>query len=215
MDIIGQHEKLDGYKVVVAPEMYVKNDDVVERLHAFAAQGGTVVMTTRSGVKDEHNNAIMAQLPTVYRDMAGVYAEEYAPIGRDSVTVRFADGEELQAKQWCDVLHAEGAQVLAEYAGEYFAGAPAITRNAYGEGAVYYIGTVGHQALYDKLLRSVAQEAALPVIEGIPARVEITTREGNGRKVRFAFNNDDKTHSFVLDGCSIELAPFEMKVIEA
>ena len=213
VDIIGQHEDLSGYRMVIAPEMYVTDETVVKNLHDYAANGGTVILTTRSGVKDEHNNAIMAQLPTIYRDMAGVYAEEYDPIGTDTVAVKFTDGQVLRGKQWCDILHAEGAEVLAAFDGEYFTGAPAVTRNAYGKGEVYYIATVGTQPFYDKLITDAAQRAQLPVIPGIPDRVEVTTREGEGKKVYFIFNNDCADKSFTFFDETVALKPYEMKTV--
>ena len=212
VDIIGEHESFDGYRVVCAPEMYVTNMDVVKRLHDFAAQGGTVVMTPRSGVKDENNNAIMAQLPTVYRDMVGAHVEEYNAIGTDSVQVKFADGTVVMGKQWCDILESDGAEVLASYDSEYFRGTPAITRNIYGKGTVYYIATVGNQALYNKLIRRVVTEAGLSFLPDLPPRVEVTTRTGNGQTTRFIFNNSDVNQIVRIDGKTIALSPFEMHI---
>ncbi|MBR6667618.1 MAG: beta-galactosidase [Clostridia bacterium] len=211
VDVIGQHEALDGYRIVCAPEMYVASD-ASQRLHDFAAGGGTVILTARSGVKDEHNNAVMAQLPGVYRDMAGVYAGEYAPIGYDRVQVRFEDGTAVEAGQWCDVLTAETAQVLARYDSEYFKGAAAITRNAWGEGKVYYIGTVGRQELYRRVACIAAKEAGLPIIPDLPAGVEITVRRGREGDVRFVFNHAASAQRLTLDGQALTLAPYEMLI---
>ena len=212
MDIIGQHEKLDGYRIVCAPEMYVTDEAAVQRLHDFAAKGGTVILTTRSGAKDAHNNAIMAQLPTVYRGMVGACAEEYNPIGYDSVAVRFEDGTRVSGKQWCDVLQTEGAQVLARYDGEYFAGKPVITRNAYGSGSVYYIGTVGNQALYSKVARGALEAVGLEFNPDLPPQVEITARTGESGTTRFVFNNSGREQTLTLDGKALTLAPFEMYI---
>ena len=212
VDIIDQHESIEGYRIVCAPEMYVTDKAVVKRLHDFAAQGGTVILTTRSGVKDEHNNAIMAQLPTVYRDMVGAYATEYDPIGYDSVPVTFADGTIVVGKQWCDVLETEGAQILARYDGEFFRGKAAVTRNNYGNGSVYYIGTVGNQALYNKVVRLAVEEADVAFIPDLPPWVEITTRTGNTGTPRFVFNNSGREQTVSLDGELLTLAPFEMHI---
>ena len=213
VDIISEQEDFSGYRIVAAPEMYVTDPAVAERLHAYAEKGGTVILTTRSGVKDLNNNAIMAQLPTVYSDMAGVRAVEYDPIGEDHVELAFTDGTKVMAKQWCDVLETDTAQVLAVYNGEYFKGTPAVTRNAYGDGEVYYIATVGTQALYDHLIRSVLDREGIEYIPDLPPRVEITTRTGSDRTVRFVFNNDDKEKTFTLFGEPCTLKPFEMKIV--
>lgn len=212
VDIIGQHEDLSGYRIVAAPEMYVTDAGVVQHLHDFAAQGGTVILTTRSGVKDENNNCIVAPLPTVYRDMAGAYVTEYNPIGGDTVEVRFADGTLCHGKQWCDVMQAETAEVIASYASEYFARSPAILRNTYEQGTVYYIATVGQQELYDHLVRSVVESAGVPFAEGLPPQVELTTRTGKDAEYRFIFNNANRYQRFLLNGEEIALAPFEMKI---
>ena len=133
-------------------------------------------MTTRSGVKDTHNNAIMAPLPTVYRDMVGASVAEYDPIGGDSVPVRFEDGVLCNAKQWCDVLKVEGAQVLACYAGEYFSGQPAITHNSYAVARYITSALSVGQMLYDKLIRELLDRAAIPYVAGLPSHVELVER---------------------------------------
>ncbi len=213
VDVIGEHESLEGYRIVCAPEMYVASTGVAERLEAFTRQGGTVILTTRSGVKDGNNNAVMAQLPGCYRAMTGVYAVEYAPVGWDHVPVRFEDGSVVDVCQWCDILEANGAQVLARYDGEYFCGAAAVTRNVFGDGLAYYLGAVGTQPLYDRIARMTAEEAGLSIVPELPPRVEIVTRTAAEKSARFVFNNDECPKTFVLDGQTITLSPFEMKVL--
>ena len=211
VDIIGQHESLEGYSIVCAPEMYVTSHAVSDRLHTFSANGGIVIMTTRSGVKDANNNCIMAPLPTVYRDMVGAYVTEYNPIGSDAVDIHFTDGTLCKAKQWCDVLQLETAEAIASYSGEYFTGTPAIVRNSYGKGTVYYIATVGQQSLYNHLIRLALKQTGIPFAE-LPPRVEMTTRTAANAQYRFLFNNSDQPQQFCLGDERIALAPFEMKI---
>ncbi|MFA7247611.1 MAG: PAS domain S-box protein, partial [Dehalococcoidia bacterium] len=45
-----------AYKVVVAPLLYLMDQGVADRLAAYVAQGGTLIYTFRSGLKDENNN---------------------------------------------------------------------------------------------------------------------------------------------------------------
>ena len=212
VDIIGQHEDFDGYKIIVAPQMYITDESVVKRLYDFTKAGGTVILTNRSGVKDEINKCIMSPLPTVYRELIGAYAEEYDPLGEGTVAVKFADGMECKGRQWCDVLCAENAKVLASYDSDFFKGKAVITENAYGDGLAYYVGTVGEKKLYYKLVMDILDKTGVDYIKGLPENVEVTTREGNGKKVQFVFNDTDKVQKFTLCGKEVCLEPFEMQI---
>ena len=46
----------------------------------------------------------------------------------------------------------EGAQALATYGEDFYEGTPAVTKNAYGKGTVYYVGTQPEAAGLDKIL---------------------------------------------------------------
>lgn len=212
VDIIGQHEAFDGYKIIVAPQMYITDETVVKRLYEFTEKGGTVILTNRSGVKDEINKCIMSPLPTVYRELVGAYAEEYDPLGAGTVVLKFTDGMECKGRQWCDILCAENAKVLASYDSDFFKGKAAITENAYGEGLAYYVGTVGEKKLYYKLVMDILDKTGVDYIKGLPENVEITTREGDGKKVQFVFNDTDKVQKFTLSGKEVRLEPFEMQI---
>ncbi len=214
VDILPECADLSGYRIVCAPEMYVTNPEAVASLQAFAEKGGTVLLTTRSGVKDTNNNAVMAPLPAAYRTMAGACVAEYTALAGDTVRIRWLDGETAQGKQWCDILEPEGAAALAYYDSDYFSGKAAVTCNAFGGGQVYYIGCVGEQKLYDRIALRAVTDAGIPNIPDLPPRVEVTTRTGRNGRVRFIFNNADRAQHVRIGGDEWEMQPFEMKIAE-
>ncbi len=213
VDIIDEHADISGYKIVCAPALYVTDSTTVKRLRDFAGNGGTVVLTARSGVKDENNNCIMEPLPTVYRELVGCHVTEYDPIGWDKAKVRFTDGEEYECKQWCDILETDTAETAASYSSGFYAGQPAVTVNSYGGGKAFYIGTVGTRRMYEKAAKQILDASGIPYIEGLPENVEVTTRTGSGITARFVFNNSDLERTFELNGEKLHLDPFEMKII--
>lgn len=215
VDIISEKDPYEGYKVIAAPELYITDKSAANRLYQAAQNGASVILTNRCGVKDEHNNCIMSPLPTVYDKLVGAYVEEYDPIGYDSVDVRFADGEVLKAKQWCDILKTETAEPIAYYDGEYFKGKCAVTKNNVGKGTAFYIGTVGEKKLYKKIVKEALKLSGAGFIDEIPDGIEITTRESEDKKARFIFNNTDKEKTFELFGEKLLLKPFEMKILKA
>ena len=213
VDIISQEADLSGYRIVVAPVMYVRSQKAVEQLHSFAYKGGIVLLTTRSGVKDENNNCIMRPLPADYADMTGCLVEEYDAVGNGKVAVEM-DGKDYEGTHWCDIIRTECAETLAVYKEDFYAGKPAVTRNLYGKGIVYYTGTVGLPALCRKLTERMLEQAALPYRTDLPQCVEVTTWEKEGKQFLFVFNNDQTVKNCLFDGEQTELQPFEMKILE-
>jgi beta-galactosidase len=57
VDIVSSLADLSNYRLVVAPQMYVTHPVTVAQLHAFAQNGGTVILTNRSGVKMSSTSA--------------------------------------------------------------------------------------------------------------------------------------------------------------
>lgn len=213
VDIIHEEAPLDEYEIVAAPAVYVRNRKTARQLHKFVEKGGMVILTARSGVKDENNNCIMEAMPAGYREMTGCQVEEYDGIGHETNTV-IMDGIAYPVTQWCEILQVDRAETIAVYGGEFYAGAPAVTRNRYGAGSVYYIGTVGKPSFYEALAKKMLGEKKMRFTTELPARVEMTVRENDEKQFVFLFNNDKKEKRFVLEGTTIELQPFEMKIQE-
>lgn len=91
------------------------SDIAVKNLYAFAEKGGTVILTNRSGVKNENNNCIMEQFPTVYKKLIGAHIEEYDPIGYNTETIKFSDGSKFDCRQWCDILCCDSQYMTAAF----------------------------------------------------------------------------------------------------
>lgn len=236
VDIIDESADLSEYEIVLAPTMLIDHEETEKALHDFAAQGGTVLLTNRSGVKDSYNKCVMQPLPGIYREMVGARVREYnAPgsyLGRLELTddvlrenykksCRYYPGGEADEKlsrenavyrQWCDILEAETAQVLAEYGDRYYSGSAAVTRNCYGAGTVYYIGTVCDRMFYISLAKCMASEKKIFYYDNLPLGVEVTYRQKGEKLWRFVFNNTNKEQKVCLDSKTYWMKPFEMKI---
>jgi beta-galactosidase len=228
-DVINWRADFSGYKLVVAPYLYLMDEAMRASLTRYVEAGGTLVLTTRSGVKTMHNVCQPEMLPGLLSGLAGCVVEEYDPVGRDAQRVSFNGIEglgEFGASQWCDVLAPTAATTLATYASEFFAGRAAVTQNQIGAGTVVYIGTVlddaANEALFARLLDQVGIEhAKLP--EGVQTSVRTTP---DGKRVRFVLNLSaqaqtvtlpDRPYTSALDGGarggSIALAAMDVEIL--
>ncbi len=170
-------------------------------------------MTCRSGVKDKDNGCILSPLPTAFRKVCGCSVDEYDPIGKKDVQIAFPD-ETLTGSVWCDLLLPEGADIRARYASEFYAGTAAITKNHCGSGTCFYMGVCGKRPLMKRMAKETLESAGVPFIADLPDNVWVNTRESGDGSVRgqFIFNETDREQSFMLDGETMSLAPFEMKI---
>lgn len=212
-DVIHETENLDGYKVVVVPTHHIIEPTLASRLEDFASRGGTVVLTNRSGVKDKTGNCVFGEpLPTVFRRLCGCVVEEYDPIGKFKQRVSATKGESYAVTGWCDLVKPEGAEVWARYEGRFYSGTAAVTRNSFGAGKAYYVGTVGEKAMYRTLMTEIFREQFVPMLTTLPRGVEVTTRTGEGGTYRFFFNNRGTGCHFPLGGETVSLRPFEAAI---
>lgn len=190
-DVINWRDDFAQYKLVVAPMLYLIDEPIAAKLREYVERGGTLVLTTRSGVKNMDNVCLPDRLPNLLTDLAGVFVDEYDPVGKDRQRVTFATfegGNAFECGQWCDVLTPVGAQAVAAYSSEYFAGRAAVTKNACGAGTVYYIGTVLDDAANQALFGRIAQDLRLDCMPNLPEGVETAVRSSAATRLRFLLN---------------------------
>ena len=188
-DVIDWRAGIAGYKLVVAPAMFLEDPSVARKLQQHVQDGGALVLTTRTGVKNLHNVCQSERLPGLLREVAGLQIDEYDPVGHDVQQLSLESGDSVSCSQWCDIIETATAVPIARYASEYFAGRAAITCNALGRGQAYYIGTVLDDEGYRLLLGSIAREhLGDAAVTELPAGVEISVRQGDGKRVLFVLN---------------------------
>ncbi|MCM1133114.1 MAG: beta-galactosidase [Ruminococcus flavefaciens] len=198
VDVIPPDSDLTRYKLVIAPSLFVNNKKETENIYRYVINGGTLVLTCRSGVKDENNNCIMDSLPTVFKELIGAEVAEYNPIGDEIRTIRDFAGNEFTCGQWCDVLRLTTAKAYAEYnSGEYWC-MPAVTLNRYCNGVAYYVGTVCQADFYESFASNLMMQTRIPKLKGLPRGVEVTTRTNGTDEYICFFNNSESSVSIPL-----------------
>lgn len=213
VDILPEGAPLEGYRVVLVPTHFIVNPAVVAQLEQFTAAGGTVVLTNRSGVKDQNNNCLLGEmLPTVFRPLCGCVVKESDAIGPARQQLTTMHGGTYSITSWCDLLELETATAWAWYKDRFYAGVPAITRNKFGAGLTYYVGTVGEKALYRALLLEIFREQDIPVLKMLPRDVEASSRSGPGGEYWFFFNNSLHGKTFPVGQDMVTLRPLEVKI---
>lgn len=212
VDIVNDSVDLSQYKLIVLPTLFIVNPIFAQKIYAFVENGGIVILTNRSGVKDLNNNCIMAPLPTVFSKLTGCSVAEYDPIGSKSIQVTGNNQVQYKCTKWCDILDVKDAEVLATYAENFYKGSAAVTRNAYQKGFAYYFGTIGDKAFYKDFMQDALEKANISYVLSLPDNVEISIRRKDNIDYRFIFNNNEKEVTFEYEKKELKLEPFQMMI---
>ena len=177
------------YKIVVAPVLYMVKEGMKEALTKFVENGGILITTFMSGLVNESDNVHLGGYPGPLRELAGVWVEEIDALAPEQTnTITFTDGTRMTCNLLCDLMHLEGAQLLASYDENFYAGMPAITKNTFGKGCTYYIGTNMGQEGIDKVLKMATQQAGVHPVVKEPTALEVVCRKTANSTHYYIFN---------------------------
>ena len=226
VDVAFPPSDLASYRIVVAPALYVTDQALSDKLHAFVKNGGTLILSFRSGVKDEHNVVTDQTLPGPFADIAGVAIHEFDPQINEEQEILGLGESRFPARTWSDILEPSTARVVATYGKGYYAGKPAVTENSVEKGLVYYVGTESKSPLfYDRLIAVAARKSRVSLSARIPAGVEVAVREKGEKKIVFVLNYNsteqtvpmDQAYQNALTGkpeaMDVQIPPYDLKVL--
>ncbi|WP_324641444.1 beta-galactosidase [Enterococcus casseliflavus] len=184
VDLVPVDADLSKYKLVAAPVLYMIKEGMQERLTDFVMQGGALLTTYMSGIVDQSDNVHLGGYPGPLRELAGIWVEEIDALAPEQSNGVSLVNEELTGTSnlVSDLIHLENAEALAHYTSNFYAGMPAVTKNTFGDGTVYYFGGQLADQLQDQLFKTIVEESDItPVIEEA-TKLEIACRENEEAK---------------------------------
>ncbi|MEO6503677.1 MAG: beta-galactosidase [Jatrophihabitantaceae bacterium] len=200
-DFVHPGASFGGYRVLLAPHLYLLSAEHAAAVTAFVEAGGTVLVTYFSGIVDERDHLYLGGYPGALRELLGVRIEEFYPLlaGQSVPLDEYGSGT-----VWSELGRPEGAEQLACYAEGPVAGSPAITRNAVGSGSAWYLGTTLADDQLGRLLgRILAEVGVAPLLAGLPPRVEVVRRRAGGTGYTFVINHTGEPVSAPLSGTEL------------
>jgi beta-galactosidase len=181
---------LSRYKIVAAPMQYMMGEKMMDEWQTYVKNGGTLVSTYISGMVNENDLVYLGGFPQPLRELFGIAVTETDTLYPSQKNGILYNGESYEAVDYCAVFDLCGAEALGTYASDFYAGGAAITRNAYGKGAAYFIGARTGADFLEKLyLDALVKPLDIirPPIEA-PTGVSVQTRVGEGKAYHFVMN---------------------------
>ncbi len=226
--IIAPDADLTPYRLLIVPALVVTEETTAARLRLFVEQGGTLVITMRSGFKNHYNMVVDIPLPGLLAELCGIEIDDMdvlRPGQRRRIEFEPGAGDQGAATAMCEILALKGAEVLACYAEDYYAGQPAAAIHSLGRGHTIYVGTMGDPTLVTQIVNRALRLAHLSPLAAASAEVEVTRRTHNDTELLFVLNHTSESQSFLLNGAyqdklsgrlhsgTVSLAPYDVLIL--
>lgn len=212
-----ESEDLSQYKAIFVPALYAAPDSTLERLNQYVKDGGTLVVTFKSGFANESVKVHADAQPHILKDALGISydqftfphnvklsgklygaesLDDFARSADADINSDDADSAEVgEARVFMELLKPEGAEVIAGYEHYNWKGYAAITRNRYGMGMAYYLGCMTDNATLQNVIKAALGDAGVK-LSGY--EYPVIVREGTndfGKTVRYFLNYSAKEQS--------------------
>ena len=203
-DVIPLGEDWSRYKLIVLPAVFVMRREIQEKAKAYVKNGGALVATFLTSVKNEDNVGYTDTLPAGLTDLFGVTVEEVEPVFPQNVTCLelTTEGEPVctQDGYWSELLGGN-AEMIGRYAEDYKKGQGVVSYRKEGDGAAYYVGTGLPENALQAFLRFVCKKCGIPSPPfACEPGVEAVRRQLDGKEVYFLFNFTGRAQRVAFPG---------------
>ncbi len=201
-DIISYHQDFGRYKMIILPTGFLMPNRMRDKLKAFVQNGGVLVATFLTSIKNKDNIGYTETLPAGLTDLFGIHVDEVEPVfdsNHTAIKIK-VDNLELETTDglWSELLTGS-AQLIGTYSEDYKKGYGVISVNQYGRGYSYYIGTDIDKDALKRLFLTISAKAGIAgnAIRGND-KTDIIRRRINNSYVYFIFNFNAKETDIVL-----------------
>lgn len=184
-------EDLQQYKVLFYPHPLLLSEKKASILTKYVEQGGTLILGCRTGMKDEHGQCPMTQMPGLLAPLTGIVVKDFTFVGPNDEDMYAQWGEKkIETPVFNDILEvkADDVKVLARYLGNYYDGEAALTERVVGKGKVLYLGSTFSRENVKELLTYLEVVTPYQDTISLPKDCELCVRKKDGKEYYFILN---------------------------
>lgn len=198
VDVIGIDADFSKYKLLVLPNYRITSEEDVKKFKSFAENGGTLVLNTQCGTRDEFNRMRELLEPGLFKEMAGAFvtseitaAELKNQTGEEPV-LKYADNSQATLSGLIQKLSLTEAKALAVYKTGALKDCPAVTKNNVGKGCVILYAQSGNDVcFYEELANAVKNETDIKPLIDVSDGAIVSSRTKGDKEYIFAVNMKD------------------------
>lgn len=180
VDVICEDKDFSDYPFLVAPAYQLLDSALVKRWEKYVANGGHLVLSCRTGLKNRENKLWEAPLGAPILGLCGIQSMFFDHMPDNLWGKIIAPGgENFEWNNWADVIIPEdGTEVWAEYTDQFYKGNACVVHKKIGNGSVTYIGADTDDGKLERyVLERLYREAGVKT-ENLPYGIVKEWRDG-------------------------------------
>lgn len=159
--VFAQEADFTGYDVLLVPALYSAPRTLLEKIKAFAENGGELVATFRTGFSDENVKVYPETQPGVLAECFGIRYDEFTVPENVALKSEVYAAEDRDVSIWMELVEPTTAAVTAAYDHKFWGKYAAVTENKCGSGMATYIATYPSPDYTKEILKRVLKRAGL------------------------------------------------------
>ncbi|GGA85002.1 hypothetical protein GCM10008015_27240 [Flavobacterium palustre] len=195
VDFVRDTTDFSKYPVLLVPAYQMIDQQMIDKMTAYAQNGGNLVLSCRSGIQNRKGHLWEAKFYEPMWKLIGSEVESYDLLMPQSPDKIKFNNQDFDWVSWGDLLKPnKGTEIWGTFQGDFYAGTPAVISRKLGKGTVTYIGVDSKKGDLEKqVLTKLYQQQNIP-IENYPEGILVEYRDGFG----IAVNYSDKVYEMKL-----------------
>ena len=207
VDVVTPQQDLSKYSLVVAPMMYMMTEETMDRFRDYVKNGGVLVGSYLSGLVNETDLTYLGGWPKTLQEIYGIDVKEIDTLyPKDKNIIKFGN-ESFEVVDYCTIIEAKEAEVLAKYEEDFYKNTPAITKNKLELGTAYFIGARTNQDLLETFYDNIVKDLGTNEVGDFVCQdgISIQVRESKDAKYYFVMNFTEEEKAIEIKGSYIDL----------
>ena len=207
VDVVTPQQDLSKYSLVVAPMMYMMTEETMDRIRDYVKNGGVLVGSYLSGLVNETDLTYLGGWPKTLQEIYGIDVKEIDTLyPKDRNSIKFGN-ESFEVVDYCTIIEAKEAEVLAKYEEDFYKNTPAITKNNLEKGKAYFIGARTNPEFLSKFYDKIVKDLDINEVEDFISEcgISIQIRENEDAKYYFVMNFTEEEKNIEIKGSYIDL----------
>ena len=200
VEIVRPMDDLSQYSLVIAPMLYMINEETMIHLQNYVSKGGILISTYFTGMVNDTDLLYVGGWPKRLQNLFGIDILELEMLYPNEKNIIQFHDKSYETKDYCAIIKLKDAVDMAQYQNDFYAKSPAITKNKYGDGVAYFMAPRMKEDFLFEFYADLIQEKHLAnrfVKQGHP-EVSVQKRVSDDYDYYFIMNFSSQEHSIEI-----------------